>query len=252
MKGEYISFLTPESEAFDPISLAHETEEIVSRNDSRKYTAFYCTGVYGGISTGYAVGCCLKCVFCWVNWSRDFPFDSGDFFTSQQVFHKLIKNARGKGVKKLRISGCEPTLCPEHLFSILDLVEETHFLFILETNGILLGEDPGYANKLKKYKNIHIRISIKAGTKEGFEKRTGGKGEFYDLPFKTIENLNEVGASFHVAAMTDSRLMPAEERQLLLCKLNSIDYKDYIEEEMCDPYSTSVKRLEKGGFKLWI
>ncbi|NIM13517.1 MAG: hypothetical protein GTO45_15505, partial [Candidatus Aminicenantes bacterium] len=59
MEKKYISFLTPESEPFDPISLAQQTEEIVCRKNARKYTDFYCTGVYGGISTGYAVGCCL-------------------------------------------------------------------------------------------------------------------------------------------------------------------------------------------------
>ncbi len=252
MKRKYISFLTPESEAFDPIALAHQTEEIVSQNNSRKYTDFYCTGVYGGISTGYGVGCCLRCVFCWVDWSRDFPFESsyGDFFSPQQAFHKLLNNAKKKGVRKMRISGCEPTLCQEHLLSILALVEKTSFLFVLETNGILLGADPEYADKLKKYKNIHLRVSIKAGTPEGFEKRTGAKGEFYDLPFKAIQNLSQVGASFHAAAMTDPRLMPKEERELLLRKLNSIGYKEYLEEEMCDPYSTTVKRLEKAGFKL--
>jgi uncharacterized Fe-S cluster-containing radical SAM superfamily protein len=132
------------------------------------------------------------------------------------VFRQLTLNAKKKRVKRLRISGCEPTLCSEHLLPVLDLVEETHFRFILETNGILIGADPGYAEKLKKYKNIHIRVSIKAGTPEGFEKRTGAKGEFYDLPFKAIRHLSQVGASFHAAAMTDSRLMPSEERQMLL------------------------------------
>lgn len=248
-KDNYL--LTPESEPFDPISLAHQTEKIVSRKESRKYTEFYCTGVYGGISTGYAVGCCLKCAFCWVNWSRDFPSQMGQFFTPQQVFDKLLRNARKNGVQKLRISGCEPTLCSEHLLAVLDLINETNFLFILETNGILIGEYPEYAEKLKKYKNIHIRVSIKAGTTEGFEKRTGAKGEFYDLPFKAIKNLIQVGAAFHVAAMTDSRLMALEEREMLLSELDRIGYRDYIEEERCDPYDTSITRLKKAGFKLW-
>ncbi len=251
MKESYPSFLTPGSKPFDPLRLAHQTEEIVCRGKSRKYTDFYCTGVYGGISTGYAVGCCLRCIFCWVNWSRDFPFKIGKFFSPEEAFHNLLRNAKKKKVSKLRISGGEPTLCSEHLLSFLELISEMPYLFILETNGILFGNDPEYVNKLKKFKNIHIRVSLKAGTPEGFEKRTGGKGEFYELPFKAVENLKKIGLNFHVAAMTDKRLMPLEERNALLQKLESIGYKDYLEEELCDPYPTSVVRLEKADFKLW-
>jgi len=251
MGKEYPSFITPESKPFDPLEIALQTEEIVSKAKSRKYTDFYCTGVYGGISTGYTVGCCLRCVFCWVDWSRDFPLEKGEFFSPQHVCHKLVENAKKSGVKKIRISGGEPTLCPEHLISVLDLMDGTPFLFILETNGILLGQDPEYVHRLKKYKNIHIRVSLKAGSAEGFEKRTGAKGEFFELPFKAIDYLIDARISFHVAAMTDSRLMFREERAMLLNKLKLIGYQDYLEEERCDLYQTTIKRLEKAGFKLW-
>ncbi len=248
---EYPSFLTQDSQPFDPLELARQTEKIVARGASRKYTDFYCTGVYGGISTGYTIGCCLKCVFCWVDLSRDFPYQTGKFFSPQQAFLSLQQNARQRGVKKIRISGGEPTLCPGHLLSVLDFIQETPFLFILETNGILLGGDFGYVEKLKKYKNIHIRVSLKAGSPEGFERRTGGKGEFYELPFKAVEYLKKAGINFHVAAMTDSRLMPREERKLMLAELKSTGYQDYVEEEQCDPYQTTILRLEKAGLKLW-
>ena len=248
---EYPSFWTLESKPFDPFELARQTEEIVAKGDSRKYTDFYCTGVYGGISTGYTIGCCLKCVFCWVDLSRDFPSQTGKFFSPQQAYRSLQQNARRAGVKKIRISGGEPTLCPEHLISVLDEIQESPFLFILETNGILLGGDLAYVDRLKKYKNIHIRVSLKAGSPEGFERRTGGKGEFYELPFKAVEYLKKAGINFHVAAMTDPRLMPREERITMLDKLKSIGYQDHIEEEQCDPYQTTIVRLEKAGLKLW-
>lgn len=251
MNEEYPSYLTPNSKPFDPLKIAQQTEEIVCKGKTRKYTDFYCTGVYGGISTGYTIGCCLRCVFCWVDWSRDFPSEVGIFFSHQQVFSYLVNNARNKGFQKIRISGGEPTLCPEHLLSVLDLTNETHFLFILETNGLLLGKDCEYADKLKKYKNIHVRVSLKAGSPEGFEKRTGAKGEFYELPFRAIEYLKRAGISFHVAAMTDSRLMPKDEREMMLTKLKSVGYQDYLEEELCDPYPSTAQRLEKAGFKIW-
>ena len=83
--GTYPRYITPSLEPFDPIELARETEEIVCKGDARKYTDFYATGVYGGIATGYTCGCCLRCVFCWVDWSRDFPEHYGQFYGSRRL-----------------------------------------------------------------------------------------------------------------------------------------------------------------------
>lgn len=62
MRG-YPRMLMPKWAPFDPIELAKKTEEIVCRGVDRKYEAFYATGVYGGIATGYTVGCCLRCCY---------------------------------------------------------------------------------------------------------------------------------------------------------------------------------------------
>ena len=248
---EYQGFITKDSIPFDPLQLAMETEKLCMKGSSRKYTNFYCTGVYGGISTGYLVGCCLRCVFCWVSFSRDFPYKYGEFLTPDEVLEKLLSNARTAKVKKLRVSGGEPTLGKTHLLRLLDLVEETDYFFVLETNGILLGKEPEYVRALKKYRNLYVRVSIKAGTPEGFERRTGGKGEFYELPYLAVETLKKEGLYFRVAPMSDSRLMPKEERREMIKKLREIGYKDYLEEEVCDPYDTSVVRLRKAGFSIF-
>ena len=59
------------------------------------------------------------------------------------------------------------------------------------------------------------------------------------------------GISFHVAAMTDPRSMPAEERRSLVRRLGRMGYGDFFEEERCDPYKTSVLRLQAAGFELF-
>lgn len=125
----------------------------------------------------------MRCLFCWVDFSRDFPEEYGHFYSPEEVFSHLIKSARKSGVSRLRISGGEPTLCREHLLTLLDLVEEADYLFILETNGIPLGQDGDYARQLARYPNVHVRVSLKAGTAKGFRGRTGAKGEFWELPF---------------------------------------------------------------------
>jgi len=248
---DYPRYLKPGFEPYDPIQLAAMTEGLVCQNSSRKYTDFYCTGVYGGISTGYVVGCCLRCVFCWVDFSRDFPERYGQLYTSEEVFKRLVKNARRRDVSKLRISGGEPTLGKEHLLALLELVEGTDYLFILETNGVLIGSDRDYAGQLARYTKIHVRLSLKAGTAEGFEKRTGAKGDFWGLPYEAISRLGEEKVSFHVAAMSDPRLLSSSERAAMACRLKESGYKGYLEEEVCDPYRTSIARLREAGFKLF-
>ncbi|MEW6684700.1 MAG: radical SAM protein [Candidatus Edwardsbacteria bacterium] len=245
--NEYPRFLTPTLLPYDPLELVSTTEKIVSKDSQRKYTNFYCTGVYGGISTGYTVGCCLRCIFCWVDFSREFPEDYGEFYSPEEVFKRLTENAQTNKLSKLRISGGEPTLCKNHLLKLLKLIEETDYLFVLETNGILLGANLGYAEALGQYSHFHLRLSLKAGTPESFQKRTGAKGEFFELPFQAIKNLMKNNIDFHLAVMSDPRLMPQEERKVLLQKLKQLGYDDYLEEEICDPYETTITRLKKAA-----
>jgi uncharacterized Fe-S cluster-containing radical SAM superfamily protein len=218
--GDYLGYLKEGFQPYDPVELMRLTEKKVCRGDARKYTDFYCVGVYGGISTGYLVGCCLRCVFCWVDLSRDFPDRYGCFCTPDEAADRLIANARKRRVGRLRLSGGEPTLGKDHLLGVLDQVDGCGFSFILETNGIPLGHDPDYAQALAKYRDVHVRVSLKAGSAAGFETRTGARGEYWELPFQAIERLMAAGVSFHVAAMTDPRLMPAEERSSLVRRLH--------------------------------
>jgi len=241
---------------YDPLALLRLTEEMACRGDARKYTAFHCTGVYGGIATGYTVGCCLRCIFCWVDASRDFPATHGEFYTPAQVAGRLIGIARQKRVPRLRISGGEPTLGKRHLLGVLERIEPAGYEFILETNGIPIAADEGYAADLAKFTSVHVRVSLKAGTAEGFEARTGARGECWELPFAglragsfvAVERLLAAGADFHVAAMTDSRLMPSVERRALLARLRRAGYTGWVEEEQCDAYRSTVQRLRAAGW----
>jgi len=253
MQG-YPRFLTPNFKPFNPVELSKLTERIVCREGpeglERKYTAFYATGVYGGIATGYTVGCSLRCFFCWSEWSRDFPELYGSFYSPRRAFEELVKAARRFKVKKLRVSGAEPLIGAEHVLKLLELVENSEYpLFILETNGIVLGADKGLARRLARFSKVHVRVSLKAATPEGFQRRTGAIGEFYELPFKAVEYLLDSGVSFHVAAMSDPRIMSKEERRMLIERLAEIDRRvaANLEEELCDPYETTIVRMAAYG-----
>jgi len=92
-----------------------------------------------------------------------------------------------------------------------------------------------------------VRVSFKAATPQGFTQRTGALGEYYELPFKALEYLSDEGIDARAAAMTDSRVMPEDERKILIEKLDKInpkaDYSSTLEEEDIDRYDTTIKRL---------
>jgi len=255
---EYPRFVTPDLEPFDPVKLAKETERIVTRTGptglERRYEDFYATGVYGGIATGYCVGCCFRCVFCWVSWARDFPEKFGQFHSPEEAFSRLRQAAHKYKVNKLRISGAEPTLGKNHLLGLLEHVEQSEFpLFILETNGILFGVDKDYVKKISKFTKPHIRISLKAGTPEDFTKKTGAKPEAFEIPFQAIRNLLDHNVSFHVASMSaDPRIMTPDERKNLMKKLAEIDPRllSSLEEEVMDGYNTTLARLKFAGLEV--
>lgn len=257
--------MTPNFKPFDPLKLARQTEEIVTRQGpnglERKYTAFYSVPVYRGIATGYAAGCCLRCVYCWSNWSRDFPERFGKFYPPKEVAQRLFKAAEDgvvyskrwreliPKVNKLRLSGCEPTLGREHLLSVLKHIDYSEYsLFILETNGVLFGADREYVKQVANFaEKIYVRVSFKAASPEGFTQRTGAIGKYYELPFQALKYLMDEGIYARAAAMTDPRVMPKEERKILLEKLSEIDprcKRGELEEEAIDAYDTSVKRLK--------
>jgi len=261
---EYQRFLTPEFTPFDPIELAEKTEKIITKEGQegleRKYVSFYSAPVYSGIATGYAVGCCLRCIYCWTNWSRDFPEEYGKFYSPKEAADRLINEAekgitsrgwehyRHLKVNKLRVSGCEPTLGKEHLLKVLEHLSNYSYQFYLETNGILFGKDYDYVKRLAKYSDfIYVRVSFKAASPEGFTERTGAIGEHYELPFKALKNLLDVGIHTRAAAMTDPKIMPEEERNILIKRLDDIDpsarYSETLEEEVIGSYDTTRKRL---------
>jgi len=246
----------------DPVTLSEQTRMLVCKsvNDVplRKYTRFYAVGVYGGIATAYSVGCNYRCTFCWVDWSRDWPERYGEFYSPQEVYQKLKNIMKTQGLRKARISGAEPTLCPPHLLGVLELVHqerENFDLFVIETNGVVLSQERDLAERLSQFasnnKNTvgHVRLSIRGGLPHAFEEKTGMQGKFVDLPFVAAQRLWDAGVSFHVAVVVDPRFTTDEEKQIIYDKLDAIhpSVKSKVEEEFLDPYPHALVRLRAVG-----
>ena len=87
--NDYPRYLKLGFTPFDPVELARRTEEIICDGNRRKYTKFVSQRFYGGIATGYTCGCCLRCIFCWAGWGRDFPETYGFFASPKEAFERL-------------------------------------------------------------------------------------------------------------------------------------------------------------------
>jgi len=237
----------------DPLKLSKEVRKIVCKHSDgvelRKYFRFRGGRWYGGIATADCVGCCLKCVFCWGHLTRDNPRKHGQFYAPQQVFDEIVKIDGKRGYDMLRVSGGEPTIGREHLLQLLELVEQTRYTFILETNGILIGADKKYAQELSKYSNLHVRVSIKGCTPNEFSRLTGAKPNGFNLQLNSLKNLLDAGVSCHPAIMLS--FSSKENILRLVDELKKIDSRlvARLEEEYVILYPHVVKLLKKN--RIW-
>jgi uncharacterized Fe-S cluster-containing radical SAM superfamily protein len=181
---------------YDPIALGTATEKVVVNGNRRKYVQLGRTlRFYGGTTSATEVGCNLRCKFCFSDKPVWKPKQTGEFYTPQQVFDGLAANARKHGHKTISASASEGTLGRQHLYELLDLVDQSELVYILETNGMTLGDDPAFAKSLASYKNLHVRVSIKGCNPDEFHRLTGARASAYDLPFKALKYLIDAGVS---------------------------------------------------------
>jgi uncharacterized Fe-S cluster-containing radical SAM superfamily protein len=232
---------------FDPINKADHVVTKVTRGDLRKYYRFRPARFYGGIATADCVGCCLECIFCW-SWREVMnPKAYGHFYTPKDVARRLTGIARKKRFKKIRVSGNEPTLAREHLLKVLEMVP-FNLLFILETNGILIGHDQTYAEDLSRFENLCVRVSIKGTNEQEFSRLTGAEPGGFGLQLKALENLRRQGVQVHPAVMAS--FSPQENINALQRQLSHIDpsFKD-IEIEELMLYGKVENRLQQAGIR---
>jgi uncharacterized Fe-S cluster-containing radical SAM superfamily protein len=233
---------------YDPVKRAKSLEKIAYQGRNRRYYRFRGAKWYGGIATGDVAVCNLRCVFCWAGDNiMNRPQDVGKFYSPEEAFSKLDKIASGAGFSQLRLSGQEPTIGKEHLVDLLELVEESPYKFILETNGILLGADPGYAPDLSGYRKLHVRISLKGTCEDEYGMLTGADPESFKLQLGALSNLKDAKVSCHPAVMVS--FSSKESFVGLSERLDEID-KDLfqnLEIEELITYPHVIKRLKKAG-----
>ena len=187
---------------YDPIALATATEKVVVDGNRRKYASLARPlRFYGGTTSATEVGCNLRCAFCFSDDPVRKPKKTGRFHTPQQVFDALTKSAKRHGHKLISASASEGTLGREHLFELLTLVDQSPYIFVLETNGMTLGADAEFARQLARFRNLHVRVSIKGTNPDEYHRLTGARPSSYELPFQALRNLIDAGVSVNACVM---------------------------------------------------
>lgn len=237
---------------YDPVVRHEAVEKIVTRSagetQEKKYWRFRFDRWYGGIVTADAVGCGLLCRFCWVSDSVMFrPDEVGTFYSAERVAKILTEMAGKRGLRQLRVSGGEPTIGKKHLLELLERLSGQNLLFILETNGLLIGHEQGYAEELSKYPFVHVRVSLKGCCEEEFAKLTGAKPEGFLLQLKALENLAKSGVHCHPAVMVS--FSPRKSLQNLVARIHNIDSQlaKEMEIEELILYPSVQKKIRKYG-----
>ncbi|MEM0057333.1 MAG: radical SAM protein [Candidatus Bathyarchaeia archaeon] len=241
---------------YDPIERHLAIEKLVTRLGpeglERKYYRIRPARWYGGIVTADCVGCGLVCRFCWVSdMVSNRPADVGTFYTPRRVAESLVSLARKCHLNLLRISGGEPTIGKEHLLAVLESLKGAGFRFILETNGVPMAYDKGYAKDLAKYDFVHVRVSLKGCSEEEFAALTGAKPEGFRLQLEALQKLVDAGVSCHPSVMAS--FSTKKSLQSLLQRLSQISPKlaEEIEIEELILYPHVVRRLRKYGLKYY-
>jgi uncharacterized Fe-S cluster-containing radical SAM superfamily protein len=241
---------------YDPVTRHEAMEKLVVRategGQERKYWRFRFDRWYGGIVTADAVGCGLLCKYCWVSDAVMLqPVKVGKFYSPDVVTKILVEMARKRNLKQLRVSGGEPTMGKRHLLQLLDNLESQGLLFILETNGILIGDDPQYAGDLSTHQFLHVRVSLKGCSEKEFAVLTGAKPEGFTLQLKALENLLREDVRCHPAVMIS--FSKKESVQQLAERLKIIDsgLADDLEFEELILYPRVKRKIEEHHLKYY-
>ena len=193
--------------SYDPAERHREIESRVVQKriggDLKKYYRFRHDRWYGGIITADAAGCGLTCKFCWVRRESILEGrEEGEFLRPEEAADRILRLMKEKKINQGRISGGEPTIGRAHLLQLLTVLQYRRIRFILETNGILIGEDETYAQDLAPFPFVHVRVSLKGSNEEEFSGLTGADPKGFHLQLTALRNLAKAGVSVHPAVMS--------------------------------------------------
>jgi uncharacterized Fe-S cluster-containing radical SAM superfamily protein len=241
---------------YDPVERHRKIEHAVIQErvggDLKKYYRFRRDHWYGGVITADCAGCGLTCKFCWVRKESILEGrEGGEFLKPDEAARRVLELMKEKKINQGRISGGEPTIGRRHLIQFLNVLQRRRVRFILETNGILIGEDESYAQELAQYPFLHVRVSLKGCTETEFARLTGADPKGFHLQLNALRNLKKAGVSAHPSVMFS--FSGREEIDLLYSTIWKIDpiLHSEIEKEEVILYPYVVGRLRRAGLEYY-
>jgi uncharacterized Fe-S cluster-containing radical SAM superfamily protein len=242
--------------AYDPVERHRKIEHAVIQErvggDLKKYYRFRRDHWYGGVITADCAGCGLACKYCWVRKESILEGrEGGTFLRPEEAAQRVLELMKEKKINQGRISGGEPTIGRRHLIQFLNILQRRRVRFILETNGILIGEDESYAQELAQYPFIHVRVSLKGCSEGEFARLTGADPKGFHLQLDALRNLKKAGVSAHPSVMLS--FSGREEIDRLYSTIWKIDpiLHSEIEKEEVILYPYVMERLRRAGLEAY-
>jgi len=242
--------------SYDPVERHRKIEHAVIQErvggDLKKYYRFRRDHWYGGVITADCAGCGLTCKFCWVRKESILEGrEGGEFLKPEEVAHRILELMKQKKINQGRISGGEPTIGRRHLIQFLNVLQRRRVRFILETNGILIGEDEAYAQELAQFPFLHVRVSLKGCTESEFAVLTGSDPKGFHLQLNALRNLKKAGVSAHPSVMLSfSGREEIDRLYSTIWKIDPILHSEMEKEEVI-LYPYVVERLLRAGLEYY-
>jgi radical SAM protein with 4Fe4S-binding SPASM domain len=162
------------------------------------------------VSLEVTSACNLACKHCYAEAGAKKEDELG---TNEQL--EILKKLKSAGVANVNITGGEPLVCKD-IFKILDYSFE-NFRTVLLTNGYSVDED--VAQKLSRYKNMLVQISLDGSDSKTHDYIRGINGSF-DRAVNAIKLLKNRGLRVIVSMTTTPFNIDQIEKVLLIAKEN--------------------------------
>jgi uncharacterized Fe-S cluster-containing radical SAM superfamily protein len=266
-----------------PVIQGHENSDkrVISRfkvdkpdNKHFKWMKEYYPDV-DAFASAEVTGCHSGCKMCWAPPQHKYPtrehlesvlkksIQEHTYTGTEAVekLYKMTKNINGNVVNRLTTG--EPTITHQFFLDFIKATREKKRGLSIETNGIELGRNPEFAEKVKKElskfpkKSLSLSTHILAGSPEAMLHTSGLKPEAMDHNLKGIKELDSLGYEHHIIflAFIPHELLDLTEKELkngekrLAAKEKTQEkvlntFKKKLEEHGLDPHKIEIRPVK--------
>lgn len=147
--------------------------------------------------------CNFRCPWCYAEGTS---YKKSDDMTISRA-KEIVRFCKSIGVRSLILIGGEPSYWPK-LFELIEYIKLNNMTSGLVTNGYLLHSNK-FIEKITKSEIDYVNISLKAGSKKGYQKLTGS--DSFAKVVSGIQNMNKADIPFDVSITVNSLVIDSLE-----------------------------------------